>query len=49
MSPDEYIAVLTRLARQLVHEEFREALHAAATYEDVFEAVRQGEALLDRA
>jgi len=49
MSPDEYIAVLARLARLLVHEEFRAALHAAATYEDVFDAVFQGEALLDGA
>lgn len=47
MSPDEYVAVLARLARLLVHEEFRETLYAATTYEDVFEAVRQGEALLD--
>ena len=49
MSPDEYIAVLARLARLLVHEEFRDALHVAATYEDVFEAVVEGEALLEKA
>jgi len=48
MSPDAYIAVLARLARLLVHEEFRTALHAAATYEDVFQAVVQGEALLEQ-
>jgi PTS system fructose-specific IIA component len=47
MSPDEYIAVLARLARLLVHEEFCAALYAAATYEDVYEAVLRGEALLD--
>jgi PTS system fructose-specific IIA component len=47
MSPDEYIAVLARLARLLVHEEFLAALYAAATYEDVLEAVLRGEALLD--
>jgi mannitol/fructose-specific phosphotransferase system IIA component (Ntr-type) len=48
MSPDAYIAVLARLARLLVHEEFRSALHAAATYEDVFRAVVQGETLLEQ-
>jgi mannitol/fructose-specific phosphotransferase system IIA component (Ntr-type) len=47
MSPDEYIAVLARLARLLVHEEFRAALYAAASYEDVFQAVVHGETLLD--
>jgi len=47
MSPDAYIAVLARLARLLVHEEFRTELYAAAAYEDVLEAVRRGEALLD--
>ena len=47
MSPDEYIAVLARLARLLVHEEFRAELYAAVTYEDVYEAVLRGEALLD--
>jgi mannitol/fructose-specific phosphotransferase system IIA component (Ntr-type) len=47
MSPDAYIAVLARLARLLVHEEFRDALHAAVTYEDVFQAVVQGESLLE--
>ena len=49
MSPDAYIAVLARLARLLVHEEFRAALYAAATYEDVLKAVLRGEALLDKA
>ena len=48
MSPDAYIAVLARLARLLVHEEFRAALYAAATYDDVLQAVRRGEALLDQ-
>ena len=48
MSPDAYIAVLARLARLLVHEEFRAALYAAATYEDVLDAVLRGEALLDQ-
>jgi fructose-specific phosphotransferase system IIA component len=47
MSPDAYIAVLARLARLLVHEEFRAELYAAAAYEDVLDAVRRGEALLD--
>jgi fructose-specific phosphotransferase system IIA component len=48
MSPDAYIAVLARLARLLVHEEFRNALHEASTYEDVFQAVVEGEALLEQ-
>ncbi len=47
MSPDEYVAVLARLARLLVHEEFREELYASATYEDVIDAVAQGESLLE--
>jgi len=47
MSPDEYVAVLARLARLLVHEEFREQLYASVTYEDVIDAVARGEALLE--
>jgi PTS system fructose-specific IIC component len=47
MSPDAYVAVLARLARLLVHEEFREQLYASTTYEDVIDAVARGEALLE--
>jgi mannitol/fructose-specific phosphotransferase system IIA component (Ntr-type) len=47
MSADAYMAVLTRLARLLVHEEFRNNLYAAETYDDVITAVIDGEQLLE--
>lgn len=47
MSGDEYMAVLARLARLLVHEKFREDLYAATSYKDVLQAIIQGEALLE--
>lgn len=45
-SPDAYMAVLARLARLLVHEEFQEALMVAKDYNDVFNAIQNGENLL---
>jgi mannitol/fructose-specific phosphotransferase system IIA component (Ntr-type) len=47
MAPEEYVRVLARLARLLVHEEFLEALYKAEEYEDVISAIRNGEALLE--
>ena len=47
MSGDAYMAVLARLARLLVHEEFRNGLYAAETYEDVMMAIVNGEHLLE--
>lgn len=47
MSGDEYMAVLARLARLLVHEKFREDLYAATSYNDVLQAIIKGEALLE--
>jgi len=47
MSPDEYVAVLARLARLLVHKEFLDSLYAASTYEDVIRAVAHQEMLLE--
>ncbi|MCD6577422.1 MAG: PTS sugar transporter subunit IIA [Anaerolineaceae bacterium] len=47
MSGDAYMAVLARLARLLVHEEFRDDLYAAETYSDVLKAIVQGEKLLE--
>jgi mannitol/fructose-specific phosphotransferase system IIA component (Ntr-type) len=46
MSADAYIAVLARLARLLIHEEFRESLYHAKNYKDVIKAVKEGEELL---
>ena len=46
MSADAYMAVLARLARLLIHEEFRNALFQAKNYQDVIMAVREGESLL---
>ncbi len=46
-APDAYIAVLARLARLLVHDEFREELMAAKTYQDVLDAIIHGEVLLE--
>ncbi len=45
-SADAYMAILAKLARLLVHEEFREALMAAKTYEDVIAAIMDCEKLL---
>jgi len=47
MSGDAYMAVLARLARLLVHEEFRNNLYAAETYDDVMTAIINGEQLLE--
>jgi len=47
MSGDAYMAVLARLARLLVHEEFRDNLYAAETYDDVMMAIVDGEHLLE--
>ena len=47
MSCDEYMAVLARLARLLVHDEFRQGLYSALSYQDVLGAIIQGEALLE--
>ena len=48
MSADAYMAVLARLARLLVHEEFREDLMKADSYTDVVEAIKNGESLLEK-
>ena len=45
-SADDYMAVLARLARLLVHEEFQEALMTADNYNDVYTAILDGEKLL---
>lgn len=47
MSADQYITVLARLARLLVHEEFRQDLYQAETYENVLQAIILGESLLE--
>ena len=47
MSGDAYMAVLARLARLLVHEEFRDDLYDAESYEDVMAAIVEGEKLLE--
>ncbi|MCD6356434.1 MAG: PTS sugar transporter subunit IIA [Anaerolineaceae bacterium] len=47
MSGDAYMAVLARLARLLVHENFRNDLYAAETYSDVLKAIVRGEKLLE--
>lgn len=47
MSADAYVAVLARLARLLVHEEFCVNLYNASSYEDVFNAILSGEKLLE--
>jgi len=48
MSADAYMAVLARLARLLVHEEFRDALMNAVSYADVVESIKNGESLLEK-
>lgn len=45
-SPDAYMAVLAKLARLLVHEEFREALMQAINYDDVLAAIIECEQYL---
>ncbi len=45
-SPDAYMAVLAKLARLLVHEEFREALMLASNYYDVISAIIECEQYL---
>jgi mannitol/fructose-specific phosphotransferase system IIA component (Ntr-type) len=47
MSADAYVAVLARLARLLVHEEFCLNLYNASSYQDVFNAILTGEKLLE--
>jgi len=47
MSADAYMAVLARLARLLVHEEFRENLIVAHSYQEVIQAILNGEKLLE--
>ncbi len=47
MSADQYMAVLARLARLLVHEEFRQGLYQAENYQNVVDAIVQGEGLLE--
>lgn len=46
-APDAYIAVLAQLARLLVHDEFRAKLMEAKCYQDVFEAIAEGQVLLE--
>jgi len=48
MSADAYMAVLARLARLLVHEEFRNDLMNAASYTDVIQSIKNGEKLLEK-
>jgi fructose-specific phosphotransferase system IIA component len=45
-SPDAYMAVLAKLARLLVHEEFRDALMQATKYDDVLAAIIECEQYL---
>jgi PTS system fructose-specific IIA component len=47
MSADAYMAVLARLARLLVHEEFCDNLYEAETYTDIYNAILSGEKLLE--
>ena len=47
MSADEYMAVLARLARLLVHKEFCMNLFRADNYLDVYKAILVGEELLE--
>jgi mannitol/fructose-specific phosphotransferase system IIA component (Ntr-type) len=47
MSADAYMAVLARLARLLVHDEFTTALMSANNYEDVTTAIIDCERLLE--
>ena len=47
MTADAYMAVLARLARLLVHAEFRDDLYEACSYQDIFNAIQTGEKLLE--
>lgn len=47
ISADAYMAVLARLARLLVHDEFRNDLMKAEEYKDVVKAIVDGERLLE--
>jgi mannitol/fructose-specific phosphotransferase system IIA component (Ntr-type) len=46
-SADAYMAVLAGLARLLVHEEFRDALYQAESYQDVLDAITRCEQYLE--
>ncbi len=47
MSADAYMAVLARLARLLVHNEFCDDLYAAGCYQDIYNAILTGEEHLE--
>jgi len=47
MEADEYIAVLAHLARLLIHEEFCQQLYQAQNYQDVYQAIAEGERWLE--
>jgi len=47
ISGDAYMAVLARLARLLVHQEFREELMLATSYRDVVESIKKCERFLE--
>lgn len=46
MSAEEYIRVLSRLARLLIYEDFVKDLYRAQTYSDVIAAIKEGEKVL---
>lgn len=46
MSAEEYIRVLSRLARLLIYEDFVKDLYRAQTYSDVIAAIEEGEKAL---
>jgi fructose-specific phosphotransferase system IIA component len=46
MGPNQYVRVLARLARMLVHDPFREALYNASSHDDVINAIINGERLI---
>ena len=47
VSADAYMAVLARLARLLMHEEFRDELMHASNYVDVLKAIKSCEGFLE--
>ena len=47
LSPDQYMRVLSRIARLLVHDEFRESLYEVSTYAELVTTIERGEALLE--
>lgn len=47
VSADAYMAVLARLARLLMHEEFRDELMHASNYGDVLKAIKSCEGFLE--